>query len=401
MTGKFHTSWGEFGGFKRPAALQYECAAMLSFGAKCSVGDQLHPSGAMNPDTYSLIGEAYSQVQEKEPWCVGSQAVSEIALVSPEALQTEHTVSRAEQAVPEEGAARMLLELHYQFDVVDLDRDLAPYKLVILPDKILLQNPFLEKIQQYIKNGGKVLLSGDSGLTPDKSTFALDVGLTLVGRSEFDPDYIVAGDKLRGVPVRSEIVIHGGAWNVRASEQWQVLANRMNPYFNRAWNHFCSHLHTPDDAASEFPAALQSGGIIYFAHHIFTRYRLYGQPLYRDLIANAIALLLPQRSVETTLPTAGRVSLMRQDKEKRYILHLLYANPQLRGGRDGENARAVEVIEDIMPLHDVHCKARLQEPIRAIRLAPSGEVLDFTLKDGIVKFCVPRLLCHQMVVLES
>jgi hypothetical protein len=35
MTGKFHTTWGEFGGFKRPEALRYECAAMLAFGAKC------------------------------------------------------------------------------------------------------------------------------------------------------------------------------------------------------------------------------------------------------------------------------------------------------------------------------------------------------------------------------
>jgi len=46
---------GEFGGFKRPAALRHECGAMLASGAKCSVGDQLHPNGEMNLDTYRLI----------------------------------------------------------------------------------------------------------------------------------------------------------------------------------------------------------------------------------------------------------------------------------------------------------------------------------------------------------
>ena len=57
MTGKFHTTWGEFGGFQtRQCFPKYECAAMLAFGAKCSIGDQLHPDGAMNQDTYDLIG---------------------------------------------------------------------------------------------------------------------------------------------------------------------------------------------------------------------------------------------------------------------------------------------------------------------------------------------------------
>jgi hypothetical protein len=54
MTGKFHTTWGEFGGFKHPNALRYECAAMLAYGAKCSVGDQLHPLGRMDESTYVL-----------------------------------------------------------------------------------------------------------------------------------------------------------------------------------------------------------------------------------------------------------------------------------------------------------------------------------------------------------
>ena len=65
MTGKFHQTWGEFGGFKRPEALRYEYAAMLAYGARCSVGNQLHPSGEMNPDTYQLIGAAYADVEAR------------------------------------------------------------------------------------------------------------------------------------------------------------------------------------------------------------------------------------------------------------------------------------------------------------------------------------------------
>lgn len=400
MTGKFHTFWGEFGGFKRAEALQYECAAMLAFGAKCSIGDQLHPSGEMNPDTYSLVGSAYAEVEQKEAWCHHAKAVSEIALVSPEAMHADYPGLHGHYAHAEEGAARMLLELHHQFDVVDFERDLSPYKLVILPDEITLQNPFLEKIQRYIEGGGKVILSGDSGLSPDKTAFALGVGLELLSRSEFAPDYIIAGEKMPAAPVRGAMVIHGGAWNVRTDGKGEVLAERADPYFNRAWNHFCSHAHTPDEKVSEFPAVLQRDGIIYFAHHIFTRYRLYGQPLYRDLVADAINLLLPECTVETDLPSTGRVSLMRQADEQRYVLHLLFATPILRGGSGGENSCAVEVIEDIVPLHDVHCKVRVPEKVRAVCLEPSGEALEYSQHGGALEFCVSKLHCHQMVILE-
>ena len=56
MTGKFHGTWGEFGGFKHPNALRYETALSIALGTKCSIGDQMHPSGEMNLATYDLIG---------------------------------------------------------------------------------------------------------------------------------------------------------------------------------------------------------------------------------------------------------------------------------------------------------------------------------------------------------
>ena len=66
MTGKFHFSWGEFGGYKHPNALIYETALSIAMGAKCSIGDQLSPDGKMDMRTYEIIGQAYSEVAKKE-----------------------------------------------------------------------------------------------------------------------------------------------------------------------------------------------------------------------------------------------------------------------------------------------------------------------------------------------
>ncbi len=401
MTGKFHTTWGEFGGFKRKNALRYECAAMLAFGAKCSIGDQLHPNGAMNEDTYDLIGAAYAEVEAKEPWCSGARPLSDIALVSPEAMHGGDFRGHRASSLSEQGAARMLLELHQQFDVVDLDRDLASYKVVILPDEVTLDGAFLAKIQAFLNGGGKLLLSGASGLNSDKSAFALECGLKLVKKGEFDPDYIVPTEKTPTPAVRGPFVIHGGAYDLEA-EGWEILAARRDPYFNRRWNHFCSHQHTPDAKDSAFPAIVSNGQIVYFAHSIFTSYRQMGQMLYRDLVADALKILLPQPRVEAKLPTVARASLMQQAEQGRAILHLLFAVPVKRGADQSVWATGTwgpEVIEDLFPLANVECTVRLDRPVSSVKLAPSGQAIPFEQADGAVRFVVPELLCHQIVEL--
>jgi hypothetical protein len=83
MTGKFHKSWADFGGFKNQPALEYECFMSLANGTKCSIGDQLHPTGAINKATYELIGRVYNQVKEKEAWCDDVEAVKEIHITLP------------------------------------------------------------------------------------------------------------------------------------------------------------------------------------------------------------------------------------------------------------------------------------------------------------------------------
>jgi hypothetical protein len=402
MTGKFHTTWGEFGGYKRKNALRYECAAMLAFGAKCSIGDQLHPSGEANTDTYDLIGAAYSEVEAKEPWCDGVQALSDIALVSPEALHADRPGGHGQNAWSEEGATRMLLELHQQFDVVDLDRDLTPYKVVVLPDIIPLEGAFGEKVRAYVAGGGKLLLSGFAGMNAEKSAFAVELGLEVVGKGEMNPDYIIPTDLTPTSPVRGPFVIHDGAWNVRpTADGIKVLAGRADSYFNRTWDHFCSHQHAPDAGASEFASVLAGENFVYFAHEIFSAYRQLGQPLYRDLVQDALAYLLPEALVETNLPTAARVSLMNQSSENRSVLHLLFGVPVKRGATLGTSYSnlPVEVIEDLYELRDVEVAVRLPQAVNSVRLVPTGVDVPFAQEDGLTKFIVPSLYCHQMVEL--
>ncbi len=402
MTGKFHTTWGEFGGFKRPNALIYECAAMLAFGTKCSIGDQLHPDGALNEDTYDLIGAAYSHVEAREAWCEGATPLSDVAMVSPEAAMGGSMDFHSYDANSEQGCSRMLLELQVSFDVVDLERDLSGYKVVILPDTIPLEGELQRKIEAYLAGGGKLLLSGASGLTPDKTDFALDIGLKLEGAGQYDPDYIVSAAAFPTPFVRGPLAIHGGAFNVSAGADWQTLATRRDPYFNRAWNHFCSHQHTPDEKDSDYPAAVSNGQIVYFAHGIFTQYRNFGQMLYRDMIKDALDILLPQPNLKVEMPSTARASLTDQAARNRAILHLMFAVPVKRGADSsswGDRKAALEVIDEVFPLNDVKCTVRLEQPVKSVKLVPEHRELPFEVSQGATHFTVPQVLCHQMIEL--
>ena len=407
MTGKFHTMWGEFGGYKRPAALEYECALMVANGARCSVGDQLHPSGAIDKDTYASIGPAYARVEALEPYLYGTTPVSEIAILSSEAcnrLQPGASTNKSNAA--DDGASRMLLELHQMFDVIDADEDFSRYRLIVCPDEITMEGKLLEKVNRYLTGGGRMILSGASGMRHDLASFALKLRFSYAGaRSEYQPDYIEASDGLDPDLVRSPFVIYERAFKVKNSGGTTLARSRV-PYFNRTWEHFCSHQHTPyrTSANEEYDAVLKSENVVYFSHPIFTAYYRSGQPLLKYLFRGAINALLPQRQAEVTLPSSGRMTLMQQAEKKRVLLHLLFAQTQLRGSGmaypDGRFLQ-VEIIEDTTPIRDVRCSVRLAAAPSRVFSAYSGKDFTHTYANGILSLTVPEVDIHEVVVIEG
>ncbi len=399
MTGKFHGTWGEFGGFKRPAALRYECAAMLANGSKCSIGDQLHPSGEMNLDTYALIGAAYAEVQAKEAWAKEVSPVVQVAIVSAESHQNEWRGLDASR-VNDEGAARMLLELHIPFVILDEHASWDEYEVVILPDGFELSPAKLERAQKFLKAGGRIIAAGSALLNQSKDAFALNPGATLSGRSPSDPDYLVANELSQEVPVKSAIVIEGGAYDIKV-ESAQVLAERRVPYFNRTWEHFCSHQHAPDSPEIVGPAAIFGNNIVYFAHNLFSQYRSVAQPLYRDFFRAALKLCFPGGlPVQTNLPSVARFNLLEQKQEKRFIAHLLYAPISFRAMKmTWGTPQPLELIEELLPLQNIRVTLKIKQTIKKVMLAPESTELEFTQTGDELSFTVSEFTGHQMVEL--
>lgn len=397
-TGKFHLSWGEFGGFKHPDALEYEAAQMVALGSKCLVGDQLHPDGAINGDTYASIAPAYARVARLEPYLEGARQVSDVAILSSEFY---HALG-SRNAAADDGAAQMLLELKYPFDVIDGTTDLSPYKVIILPDDIPVDDALADRLRAFVEAGGSLILSGASGQDPS-GVFAIDAGIRTDGELDYTPSYIRVSEETTGL-TKAPFVVYGTGRAV-VPEGAQTLAEVVPPYFNRAYDHFSSHAHAPDHSSAQAlgPAVTLNGRVGYIAFPIFSIYHKVGQPLYRNLVQMLLRRLLPVPAIDTSLPTSGRASLTRQADQGRHILHLLYGPPQIRGKEipTSDGTRVMEMIEDIPAIADVSASVRLPGAPKRAFDAMTGQDLAVTDNgDGTYAVTLDRMRIHAAVVFD-
>ena len=393
MTGKFHHSWGEFGGFKHPNALRYEVSLAAANGAKSSIGDQMHPEGEMDMATYKLIGAAYSELEKKEPWLDNVNQVADVCVFSYESYSgTFGTGQMGHNTLVDAGVSRMLLEGKFLFDVVDMEVDFNKYKVMILPDLIRITPDLKKKLDEFIKNGGKILATGKGGLMAEEDKFAYDFGVKYVGESEYNPAYFRPAFEMEGLFDSSYIFYSEGEVVELASGV--ELGKRENPYFNRDVEHFCSHRHTPNSSEYAGPGMAEGKDGIYIAWQVFGEYADVGSLILKRTVEYALKKLLGEEiTLRTNLGAQGVVTVMEQKDEKRYINHLLYASPVKRG-------KDTEIIEDILPVLDTEVELKLKKDIKKVYLAPQMKEIEFTKDNGIVKFKVDKFECHQMVVLD-
>lgn len=396
MTGKFHHTWGEVGGYKKAEALTYECGAMLAHGARCSIGDHLHPTGATDTTTYRAVKAAYSYVKACEPWAQDSENVAEIGVFSVEGVSPPLLESDGgRRDVIDEGVVRILLESKFTFDVLDAESVLGRYKLLILPDAVDVSPELKERIDAFVAQGGRVLMTGQSGIDPERG-FLFDIGADWHGPSPFrQGDYLLPIEPLRADCVDQPLFMYLSSQRMKSTDGVS-LGDVHDPYFDRGPKHFSSHINTPSQPdPSGFEAGVEKGGFVYLAHPIFKAYHQVGAVAMLEIAEKAIARALGQpRTIVTSLPRAGRTTLRHQPRLNRYVLHLLYATPMLRGNVRGDY---VEPIQDLVELSGVAVEVSVPEPIKDVRLVPIDRRLNFSSTDGRISFTVPEFTGHVAV----
>jgi hypothetical protein len=222
----------------------------------------------------------------------------------------------------------------------------------------------------------------------------LDVGADYEGPGLYDVDYTVADAVLGEGLIVSPVLNYSPALRMKAHAGTQVLAHIHEPYFSRTYEHYCSHMNTPyRPERAAHPALIQKGRVVYSPSPLDLMYDHRAARAHRDLFERALKRVYTAPMLHVALPSNGRVSLLHQAAQHRYVAHLLYATPHYRGG--------LELIEDLVPLFDVPVVLHVSELVRKATLIPDGIDLPLVREGETVKVVVPRFTMHCAVVFET
>jgi hypothetical protein len=284
----------------------------------------------------------------------------------------------------------MLLEEQVNFNVVNTLEDWSDLEVIIITSGGILEKD-LPRISAFLNRGGKILAMGEGVFSEGKPVF--DMGADYIGKARFDVDYTVVREAIGEGIVPSPFLNYSPALRVRPYKSTEILATIREPYFSRTIKHYCSHKNTPytlEDATH--PAVIRTKNVVYIAHDLDVQYYREGARLHRDLFMNALKLIRQNPFVTAALPSMGRMNLLHQPEQKRYVVHLLYASPIQRG--------AVRVVEDLLPLYNIPVSVDFPREITRAYLIPSGKVIKTTRRGGKTEVVIPELLCHNAVVFE-
>ena len=389
MTGRFHASWGDFGGLRTPASLEYDCFHALANGLRPNIGSHFHPRGDLNAAEFQLAREVYSSTRRYDAWYDGAKPETDVAVFfKPHAEQ-----GLATPAI--EGATRMLAELKCQFDIVSDWNAIAGYKLLVLPDETAVDDEAADVLRRFVRGGGKIVASWHSGLNERGDAFAVsEWGIDYRGEYPANPAYLQLDYGFFKTLPRMPLATYCKGLRVENPDGEGALATVIPPLCNHGFDGMYVNFYAPPDKPTENPAIILKKDVAYFAHPVFGAYHEKAFPYMKYIVRDVLARLLPEPLLRTEgLPSYARATVTSQPGRR--MVHLLAYVPEKRG-------KGIEMIEEPSAVAEAKIALKLEGLApRKVYRAPDGQALPFEVVQGYVQMDVPLFKGYAMVVIDS
>jgi len=385
-------------------------AAIADNGAMVFI-DGIDPVGTLNPLVYQKLGQVFEKIMVYDPYRGGSMQqdvgvyLSTISKFDPadngkapnDPTLTGRFLDRAH--IPHidslVNACKSLVSNHIPFGVItrkDLNR-LANYKIIILPNILMMTEEEAEAFRNFVANGGYLYACRITSLVDQlgfkqRNFMLADVfGVSYLGETIEHYSYIRPNDNWEHLlPDYSEKYPLGVSENqvlVRANGNAQILAKITLPSSDpRETNRFYSLHSNPPGISTEHPAIVMNrfgkGKAIYATAALENAGA-------QGLLIHLLQLFRVPFKFEADAPASVEVTLFHQPDEDRYVINLLNHLEELPA----------------FPVWGIQVRLRLEgiKPVRLLSIPDRAEY-EFHQQDGSIEFGVPELQEFRMFLLE-
>ena len=404
LTGRFQTSWADFGGLKSATQLRVELAAIVAAGGGISVGDQLHPSGRLDTAVYRRIGDGYHFIDEVKEYLAGASSVAEaVLLVGGDECTDFARIETSYDPMVRAGAlglAKLLVEHRVQFDVAEPGTvDLSRYGLAFLPDGLPLSSGATAEIEAFLAQGGRVIHCAQPSDDLEDAPWLRTLGIDQAQPSPFAPAYMRLGGDAAESMDEFDFALYLGAtrWAVRESPGVTVQARLGEPAFQRSPQQYTSHLHTPFDQLTQHPVALTNANVAAIGFSIGKAYLETGYWMYSLLFGRVLAAMRTHPLVVSTAPASLELTVAYQaDPREGGPRLLVHAVNFTAGVRRGEH---LEYYDKIVPIHEISIDLNIGEEVESAWAARAGRELAFSQSRGRLTVQLPKVDIHEIIVL--
>lgn len=390
----FKDFWADFGGLKTPAQMHTEVAAFVSQGARCDIGDQVHPDGRLDPAVYHVIAEAYKHIERIEPYLEQAVPVTEAALLAGGDAPCNDV---------NYGWVKLLTESRVQFDIVERDTTWEDrYALIVLPENLWVDNTLASRLHAFIASGGAVIASHMSGIVSGTEKSWLErYGLHYAGMSPFTPAYMVSKVGFADDIPPYAYALYEGASQWRAEGPARAITMLGEPLFQRSPEHYNSHAQTPFDHTTPYASVAVSGRVALLAFPLGQGYYNQGFWPYRQAFQKALAQVLPIPLIQTDAHLSTELSLThqaadpRRSRRERYMVHIVNYSAVRK------TPKHTEFHDDPIPLRDLTVRVNL--PLNSAKATALYAGKDLALRRasvGGLEVVVSRVYIHEVVCFE-
>ena len=407
----------------------------VTYGAAPSIAVGQPPN--LQQELYACLDE----VKRRKPWMSHKTPEPWAALVMSD--NTRNFYGRDPGRVEERymaavfGAFRAAVEEHRVLTVINdwnlNPADLAPYKVLVLPNTACLDDAQAAAVERFVERGGGLVASLDASLFDEYGNARPNFALARVFGVEHRGT--IAANAASGKPERLD---ENFAKSI-GPDYWEKRKNvfdfkqdvgsflnrgRMPTYVGATSVTFkgpAVRVEVKSPAArvvgmlrvksgegpsgAEVPGVVAHsfgrGRVVYFAGGFDAAYYLYAYPYQRVLLANAIDWVAsaPQ-PVNVEAPMCVHSTVMRQKTgdSERLIVHL-YSDLNTTAFHALPNDD-VPLREEVVPIHDIRVTFAPEYRLGRIHLEPEGRDLKVEATPRGPSVVVPRLDVHSMVVAE-